>query len=500
MKKIIFPLLAAAAFSFAACDNYLDINQDPDYPTEEQISTDMILPAVDMNFCASYGNYLRIVGGYFAQQYSQTFGTGNYLPYSQFTMSAAKSGGQAYTQLYLRVISTGQAVVDKATKEGDWGTVLAAKTYKALAYTTMVDCYDSIPYTEALTDITQPKSDDGETIYLGVIAELDEALSKASAGDKVATNFLFPGGKAINWIRLSNALKLKWYMRMANVKDEYLAKAKELIEENNFPSEDVAWVGCWGTAAGEQNPFFAEEFATNFGSTQENVIANITLVGTMDRPNYHDPRLDAWFKKNVNGEFVGGVSGTNFSTSKTLDASSFNRPNINYDSPVYLITLSEIEFFKAEYYARTGHATEAQEAYENAIKASFKTAGVDGADANINFYPYDQSNWKKSIGLAKYLALAGVNNFEAWCELRRLRYPEFSSEYDGSTLYNSSNSEYTPENYIPGTLYTPIDVDNKVGDNHLLERFPHAEESTSANVNTPTGNIDIYTTPVFWAN
>ena len=64
---------------------------------------------------------------------------------------------------------------------------------------------------------------------------------------------------------------------------------------------------------------------------------------------YEDPRLSAFFEKNKAGEYVGGISGTNYpkSTSKLQD---WCRPVATFDMPVYLITVSEIEFFKAEYY------------------------------------------------------------------------------------------------------------------------------------------------------
>jgi hypothetical protein len=50
--------------------------------------------------------------------------------------------------------------------------------------------------------------------------------------------------------------------------------------------------------------------------------------------------------------------------------------------------------------------------------------------------------------------------------------------------------------YVPGTLYTPIQVFGQVGDNNLLERYPYAESSTSRNSNSPS--FPGYTSPVFW--
>lgn len=72
------------------------------------------------------------------------------------------------------------------------GTYLAATTLRAFAFETLVDCFGETPYTEALdADNLSPKYDDGKTVYDGIIAEIDNALSKASASSTVCTNFLF---------------------------------------------------------------------------------------------------------------------------------------------------------------------------------------------------------------------------------------------------------------------------------------------------------------------
>ena len=112
-------------------------------------------------------------------------------------------------------------------------------------------------------------------------------------------------------------------------------------------------------------------------------------------------------------------------------------------------------------------------------------------------FPYNQNAYKQCIGISKWIALAGVNNFEAWCEARRLNYPAFGT-VTGSQMYNlKDDSSYRPEYYEPGTLYTPIQVEDKVGQNKILERWPYAESSSSRNSNTP--EFPGYTTPIFWS-
>ncbi len=501
MKKFAIISTIVLGLATASCDSYLDINQDPNSPSESMMTPNIMLPAAEMNLAGSYGDFARIAGGYFAQYYVQTFGTSNYLDFSQFTMSATRSSG-FYTQMTSRALKNLTTIRSMAKNSEAWGTYLAATTLWAYSYQVLVDAYGEVPFKEAFdVSIASPHYDDGAVIYADLLKELDEALAKASPNDQVATNFLFKGQNAAEWIKFAKAVKLKLLTRESGVAsvDSQIAA---LVQENDFPTSDVAYAGCWANESGAMSPFYAEEFSTNWGSTQINVVANVAIIGTMEQKDangdvvYSDPRLPAFFAKNSAGEFTGGVSGSNFSTSDAFKSTYWCRPVASYDMPVYLLTVAETEFFIAEYYAKAGNAVEAEAHYNAAIDASCATAGVGGAAAVKAQFPYDATNYKKSIGVQKWISLAGVNTFEGWCEARRLDYPAFGN-VTGIQLYNnSSDDSYKPELYVPGTLYTPIKVDDKVGANHLLERWIYAESSSARNGNSP--EFPGYTAPVFW--
>lgn len=496
MKKIYITFLAVA-LGMTSCDSYLDINVSPNSPVEENMTPSIVFPSAEMNLAASYGNFLRITGGYFAQHYSHQFGTSNYVDYSRFTMSATRSSG-TYSQLYSRCLQNLETVRRISAEDEDWGPYLAATILRAFTFQVLVDTYGEVPYTESLmgNENLTPKYDDGITIYQGILAELDEALAKTDASNLMCTNLLFNTATAENWIKLANAVKLKILMRMSDAENVQSALAA-LIAENNFPASDVAWTGFWANESGKANPYFQEEFATYFGSTQVNVVANLALVSTMQDSN--DTRLNAYFKTNSSNAYTGGVSGTNFSTSTAYQSSYWCRPNISYNSPVYLITKAEIEFFLAEYHARYGSSNDAETHYKAAIEASFATTGVSGANTiyDSETYKWNNANYKQLIGIQKWIALAGTNNFEAWCELRRLKYPAFGS-VSGAEIYDEGTDVFTPSLYVPGTLYTPIRYNTRLGANKVLQRFDYAESSSSRNSNTPPQADDHAAKPVFW--
>ncbi len=496
MKKIFIPFFAAI-ISLSSCKNFLDINVDPNSPSSENITADMVFSGIEMNLATSYGNFLRTVGGYYAQQYAQTFGTSNYIDYSRFIMSPTRSSS-TYTQLNTKVLNNLQEIIKSSEAKEDWGTHLAATVLRVYTLQALVDAYGEIPYSEAL-DISNvsPKFDEGSAIYDGILEELEYSLSKVSATDRVPLNFLFETSTAQQWIQFANGLKLKLLMRQVEVKD-VRAKLAELVAQNNFPTEDVAWDGIWIDELGKANPYYQEEEAKYFGSTQINVVANIAYVNTMQASG--DNRLSKFFKPNEDsGIYAGGVSGSNFSTSTAYKASYFSRPVLTYNMPVSLLNISEVEFFLAEYYARYGTATLAEEHYKNAIDASFASANATGA-ANIynNAYPWNNNDYKRILGIQKWIALGGFNNFEAWCELRRLKYPQMGT-VTGSQIYNDgpASGDFKPELYVPGTLYTPINPNPELGNGRILQRLKYPESSTSRNSNAPALKPD--SEPIFWA-
>lgn len=505
MKKLFLLATIAMGLAVTSCDSYLDINQNPNSPQESDMTPSILMPAAEMNLTASYGDLFRIPAGYHAQHFAQEFGTSNYLDYSRFTMSATRSS-TGYWQLMARTLKNLETIRNIASAKNEWGSYLAATTLRAFSFQALVDAYGEVPFSEAFqgSENPSPKYDNGKDIYAALVSELEYALSKVNPTDPVATNFLYPGSRANAWIPFAKSVMFKLLMRESDVVDVN-AKLDELVAENDFITSDASYKGCWSNESGQMNPYFAEEFSSAWGSTQINVIANIALIGTMQEKDvngdvvYEDPRLAAFYEKNGSGEFTGGVSGTNFSTAAdTYPTAYWCRPKASFDMPVYLLSLSEVEFFLSEYYAKKNDAANAADHYAAAIDASFASAGVAGSADYVARYPYDQNNYKKVLGIAKWVALAGINNFEAWCEMRRLDYPAFGT-VKGTDIYDGENaSSYSPEKYQPGTLYTPIQVFGQVGENKILERWPYASNSSTANGNAPKFNDADYVKPVFW--
>ena len=66
MKKTIFYSLLMAGL-VTSCD--LDINDDPNYPANEQITPDLIFPSVEAGVAVAAGGYIHNYAGFFSQYF-----------------------------------------------------------------------------------------------------------------------------------------------------------------------------------------------------------------------------------------------------------------------------------------------------------------------------------------------------------------------------------------------------------------------------------------------
>ncbi len=529
MKKISAILAVAMSLSILSCDNWLDINYDPNSVTE--VENGSILPAVELNLMSITGFYGHMLGSYYAEQYAIKPGGPQYLGLSHWDTKDGTLGStwsnSLYQNGYQKVANNAKNIRNSASEAGQWGDYLAATVLLDYNFQILADAFGETPYSEALdVSKTSPKYDDAKDIYAGLIADLEDALSKVSSSDKVCDNMLFASSSNVdNWIKFANALKLKLLMRESGVVD-VKDKLDALVADDNFPTEDIMFApSFWTNQAGKDNPVYSEIIRqrgdVNTGRTIE-ICAHMAVTATMQEVG--DARLAAKFIPSESyGSFEGGFIDEQQSKeigAGKVDENTYAELNIKYNTPVYFITVAETNFFLAEYYATAGlgnDAAKAKQYYEAAIDASFATHGVAGAD-NIygagKKYAWDASKALELIGIQKWIALAGINGFESWCELRRLGYPAFNAK-TGSEIYEkwdeiaTANVTAAKPNptplaqelidagyYTTGTIFTPKNV---VGlpDNTLLGRLPYVTSSRTTNTNAPAQKNPAE--KVFWA-
>jgi len=518
MKKTLLTILAIAAIGLTSCKNWLDVNYNPN--AVSTVDNGLIMPAAEINLLTCY-SFNHIMGSFFSAHWAQKTGGPNTMAYSEWNTqdgsSCATYSDRVYTYAYSKILNNCEAIRQNSigaegavTNAGDY---LAATVIRCFTFQMLADMFGEIPYKEALnTTITSPKYDEGQAVYSGILEELDFALSQDFAGATVCDNILFSSSNDVNnWIKFANALKLRILMRQNAVANSKAA-LDELIDEGNFPTEDIAYT-CFSDEAGKDNPVY-ENYVRAIGDNKarrsQDISAHMATLGTMC--SYNDPRIPAKYNKSVLYDNYEG----NFIDSQQSDEKKFgycvedtySEPVIKYNSPVYLFTVSEIDFLLAEYYATIAKVpAKAEMYYTKAIDASCEQCGVGPKAIDIygpgKAYAWNASKAEELIGIQKWIAFSGVNGFEAWCEIRRTGYPAFGkctgkqvyAEWTSQAKANvaSGKSNPTPSCkdlvmagvYTYGTIFTPIYAED-IADNVMLQRFRYPSSSVSTNSKIPS--------------
>jgi len=486
MKKIL--ALLFIGFCMISCQDWLDINVDPNRPGNNDITVEEVLPQVELSLAVSYGGVLHNQGSFFVQYFDQAVGASNFKSYTKYEILPTNST-RVYNDVYSLCLVNAEAVRKMASESEDWGNYLAATTLKVFAFQALVDCYGETPYSEALlgADNSKPKYDQGEDVYNGILTELNEALDKSKGYNVTDKNLLFGANSTNKWRQFAKALKLKLLMRQANVNESQVKnQIMSLITENDLPTTDVKF-SCWVNETGKSSPWY--EDAAIF-LNKSNHMGAYAYISTM--LNSNDPRLDSKFDKSeANNNHKGGIPGYEYNTTSD-PKKNFSSPIFDPVAPVYMITTMELDFWKAEAEYRWGSKATAKTYYEKAIDSSFAMYNLENSSdiyAPGASYEWVEANGLKLIALQKWISLACINGFESWCEVRRLGYPEFSAAL-GSEIY-TNNTLYTP-----GTLISPVAVSTEVGPKQMLNRLYYAQSSIDRNPNTPKPVNP--TTKIFW--
>ena len=164
-----------------------------------------------------------------------------------------------------------------------------AKTMEALHFSTLVDVYGNVPYTQAFDPekYQQPKYDDAATIYTSLISGLDSAITyfeaaktyyKTAPSTAVTTDDQYdliygrgagvaPTTRMNEWEAFANTIKLKLLLH------EYKVATSAYIntEIGKINANGAGYIGAGESAAvnpgysnvvNKQNPFYAEFYTT----------------------------------------------------------------------------------------------------------------------------------------------------------------------------------------------------------------------------------------------
>lgn len=450
MKKFIYSFLTLSLLVATSCKKeFFDINNNPNSPTDESVTPQILLPRV-LNVTASRTginfDYAAFTIGYWG--HSGSYGQSTDI--ESYAYNTSFQTGQ-WTGWY-DVLTDVNILEQKANASGSKFYQGAAKTLKAIGFMFLVDQYNNVPYSKAF-DIKGnilPTYDKGEDIYADLFKQLDAAAKLfADAGDLTAditsSDILF-GGDTDMWRKLVNTMRLKLLIHesqvvsaatVSTVVGQINADGSGYLEAGETASVQPGYtVSQYG-----QNPFYnTYKISALSVSDQYNRANNYILnkyagpdavLGTAD----DDIRYKFVFSAAeipLQGNTYKGVNFgevlPNSDPYKQANQSQVSGPGLakSPTQPQPLLTSIESLFLQAEAEQRGWITGVAATTYASAIQESYTYLGAGSAAtylARPDVAMTSGGDPIKQIVFQKYLSLIGLDNFEAYVDYRRLGVP-----------------------------------------------------------------------------
>ena len=311
-----------------------------------------------------------------------------------------------------------------------------ALVLRSWAFSLLTDAFGDIPYSQSIQidKYLTPAYDHQKDVYEGILNDLKNAQAALDPNGKAIAGDIIYNNNISLWKKFANALRLRIALRISDREPEISKQVLADIqnEGGSFISNNSEIAQLLYLNSPNQNPI------SNYFDTRDDYRISKTIVDKLIQ--LHDPRLPIYANKTAdptsqqyvglpNGLLVGDAS--NYGFSKTSKPGTyFSNPH----APAVIISYAEVLFDRAEAAARGFTNENAENLYNQAILASLGQYNISDADANtyVNLpdVQYDATNFKKSIGDQKWIALFG-QGLEAYAEWRRLDYPQLQPAVAG---------------------------------------------------------------------
>ena len=413
---ICLGLLAAI---LPSCKKFLDVNQDPNRPTEPPING-LLANATQQTAL----NFQR---------------TGNTLSY--YVQYLASPNAASATDVYDRLDFSGtwRSLYDVNADLFDMEKLAAtlgssehlgvAKILKAINMSLIISMFGDGPYTEAFagTNYT-PKYDSEESIFNACLALLDTGIAErrktARAVRLGATADFIHGGNRVNWIRTAYAIKARLLQRLTKKSSYSAAAVLSAVDSAYTPSSQEAALRTfqvrnpWATVARNQLALVLD------GWISDNLIK--AMDGT--RTGIFDPRLRRYTDTTRFGDYRGTPNGRGRIGTGTTRDECYLTVNNYYsadNAPLFMATFEEMKMIEAEAALRAGNRARAYTAYLAAITAHMTKVGVSAADRTAYLAHPSVAVGEANLTIANIMKEKYILMFlhpESWVDARRFDY------------------------------------------------------------------------------
>jgi len=474
MKKRVFILLAASiVLLHTGCKKLSEFQIDPNKST---IATpDLLLNTVEQKAFQSTSLNVAVA----TRQMGITESASNYQYYGW-----TRSDYGDFDNL-LQVVKMEQA----ATAQNKPEYMPLVKFFKAWYFLKLTQTFGDIPYSDALKgedNISSPKYDKQEDIYLSILNELKTANGMIDGNTPSVQRDIVYNGNMMNWKRAINSLALRVLMSLSmKENDSRFEIKKRFAEIVNNPSQYPVFTGNADNGQlkfydlqDNRYPYF------NDNSIQTAYYMDESFVNILKQ--LKDPRLFSFADK---APKFAALPATDFSAYAGIQGSAPVNENalrqikgeasrINprfYSNPVNEASIAigypEQQFILAEGVTRGWIGGSANDYYQNGIAASMSFYNIDQTTIK-NYLSQSElqlgNNAVSQIITQKYIASFMNSSWQPFFEQRRTGFPVF--EVSGSGVLNNKR--------VPKRWMYP-ESDLQVNQQHVIDaisrQFPEGD-------------------------
>jgi hypothetical protein len=465
MKKLLFILFAAISGSvLLSCSESImdDINKDVNNPTDMPSRLIITDAMVNTAFSTTGGDFALYASLYiehnvgiwdqFFQAEIRTTG-----PTSSTTYN--NSWGSIYANLYaLKKIIT--KCSDGGSESGNYHTLGIAEILTAFNLSYLTDGMGDIPWSNALQPgkNNSPVSDTQESIYTEIFRLLDDAilnLEKTSVYPSLGSQDPLYNGDLALWKKFAYGLQARYTMRLSYRDPDYNSVITLADQSFSSSSEQAQFNYNGGSTNSPFYRFFLDR--DYYGASQ-------SLHNKLDERN--DPRDNVFFMPypGTGSTLVFAPNGSPNQMQGMYSVSGISTST----APTYLLSYHELQFLKAEAYARLNNLALADTALRKGLTAAFGKVNVNlSATQALNYMntsvrPRFNLDPISEIMNQKYLAFFEEEAMEAYNDYRRLK----AMGDDVIELENPLNANMFPLrfSYGSGDVTTNENIRNAYGD------------------------------------
>ena len=509
-NNYIIGFLIVTVFIFTSCKKYLDVNKDPNNPTQIPAHSRLVGAITTTNGASMWRGAREIAG---ATQYGVTrllTGTNRNAEQWRFTASYF-----FWQNAYVFTMPNCVDLIVLGKKENNLQFAGAGEILLALNLGMLTDQYGSIvasDYYDGVSQIKlQPRMDDQQTVYRTIDSLLDDAIVLLKGANTIPLNYsggdIMYKGDVDKWTRLAWSLKARYLNHLS--KKGSLYNAAKIIEacKNGFNADgmDAEFPYIAGAQQTDENPWSSWGGFTTPSDpryfTWSQFFVNILTKFPVTETAYQDPRIIRIMKPGADSMYRGlrsgaGLAGGQDGGGTFTDSASygpFSKSGFytNTTSPFPFITYSEVKLIQAEASLRSGDKAGALAAYEEGVRANMRKLGVLAAD--INTYWAAQladglilhfDNLTQGLNhIMRQKYITQCLNPETWVDMRRMDF---------------SKNIYGPSLRRPANLNTVIfDVNN---DNQWIRGMVYETNEQNRNPEAVGDNTEKYRllTPLWW--